>query len=508
MFKSSITKLENFITSSPKRTIFFLSKTSPNLIEYLARKKLLQGFKVLSKSLPAYQKFLKEHKINPSIIKTLQDFKKLPLTSKENYIFKYDIKERIIDQRFNDIFSIERSSGYSGQPVYWPRLPEEDESARRHFEFGLVYHVDLGKYKTLFINCFAFGTWPSGEKVSRLIREIGKKKKYTLAVVNPGPNIPETLEILQNLGSYYQHIIIAGYPPFLKNLIEEGVNQKIDYSKYKISLVAGGEDNTEEWRDHLASILNIEIEKPDIPKIYSNYGIVDVGLGTALEFPITVIIRRLAYRDKTLCKTLFGYEHVPMLFQYNPLLHYMEKVNDELVVTCYNSTPVIRYQIKDRGGVIPYQIMIQKLKAYGIDILDILASKGFDRKKIVCLPFLYVYGRSDGTLIFRGANIYVENFQTALAHPRLIDYHTGKFEVEKIQNLQGEPDLRIKIELKPHISPDEKLKEMFRETIIKSLKQQNSEFRDALSHINYQVGEIILERPKPHKGIKHRYIVS
>ena len=456
--------------------------------------------------MPAYKKFLKEKGIDPRKIKTIEDFKKLPHTTKQNYVLKYDLKERIIDQRFNDIFSIERSSGYSGVPIYWPRLPEEDEITRRHFEFGLVYSAQLSKYKTLFIVCFAMGTWPSGEKVSRLIREIGKKKEYTLAVMNPGPNIPETLEIIQKMGKYYEHIIIAGYPPFLKNLIEEGASQKIDFSKYRITLVAGGEDNTEEWRDHLASILNVKIDAPGIPKIYSNYGVVDVGLGTALEFPLTVLIRRLTHQDKKLCKLLFGYEHVPMLFQYNPLLHYLEAENGEVLVTCYNSTPVIRYEIKDRGGVIPFKKMISLLKDYGIDILDILESKGFARKNVIKLPFFYVYGRGDGTIIFRGANIYVENFQTALSNPKIINYHTGRFEVKKITNQNGDPDLLITIELKPQITPDDNLKELFKETIFESLKNYNSEFKDALSHIDYDVGKIAFEKFQPHKEIKHKYI--
>ena len=506
MFKGKTNCIENFITKNPKRSIAFLSKSPPKLIEYLAQKKLLEGFKHITKTLPAYKKFLKENAIDSRKIKTLEDFKKLPHTTKQNYVLKYDLKERIIDQRFNDIFSIERSSGYSGIPIYWPRLPEEDEITRRHFEFGLVYSGQLSKYKTLFVVCFAMGTWPSGEKVSRVIREIGKKKRYTLAVMNPGPNIPETLEIIQKMGKYYEHIIIAGYPPFLKNLIEEGFSQKLDFGKYKITLVAGGEDNTEEWREHLASILNVKIEAPGIPKIYSNYGVVDVGLGTALEFPLTVIIRRLAHKDKRLCKFLFGHEHVPMLFQYNPLLHYLEEENGEIIVTCYNSTPVVRYEIKDRGGVIPFEKMISLLKDYGIDILDILESKGFPRKNVIKLPFLYVYGRSDGTIIFRGANVYVENFQTALSNPKIISYHTGRFEVEKIQNAQGEPDFKITIELKPNITPDENLKNTFKNIIINSLKKQNSEFRDALSHINYSPGEIIFEKPKPQRTIKHRYI--
>jgi len=506
MLKTWSTPFENFITKEPERIIWFLTKSPPRLIENFAQRKLLQGFHYAATHVKAYQDFLKKHGVDHKKIKTIDDFKKLPQTSKENYVLKYEMLERIIDFRFNDIFSIERSSGYSGIPIYWPRLPEEDEATKRHFEFGLVYHAELKKYKTLFIVCFAMGTWPSGEKVSRLIREIGKKKKYVLAAMNPGPNIPETLEIIEKMGPYYEHIVIAGYPPFLKNLIEEGESQKIDFSKYKITLVGGGEDNTENWRDYLAKKLNIEIEKPGIPKIYSNYGAVDVGLGTALESPLTVIIRRLAHQNKELSIHLFGKEHVPMLFQYNPLLHYIEQENDEILITCYNSTPVVRYNIKDRGGSMPYNKMIDLLKDFGIDILDIMKTKGFNPKNILHLPFFYVYGRSDGTIIFRGANLYNENFQDALSDPRIINYHTGNFQVEKITNKNGDPDLCIKIELKPNISPDNYLKEKFRNIILDVLQKRNSEFKDAISHINYPIGQIVFVKYAQHKEIKNRYI--
>ena len=498
--------IEHFVTKKPARTVFFLSRTPPGVIEKFAQIKLLRGFHYLATHLPAYENFLKENNIDHRKIKAINDFKKLPLTTKENYVLKYELSTRVVDSRLNDVFSIEKSSGYSGIPIYWPRLPEEDEMTKRHFEFGLFYSVQLEKHKTLFMVCFAMGTWPSGEKVSRLIREIGRKKKYTLAVMNPGPNITETLEIIKKISPYYEHTIIVGYPPFLKNLIEEGIAQKIDFSKYKITLVGGGEDNTENWRDYLAQKLNVEIEKPGIPKIYSNYGAVDVGLGTALEFPLTVIIRRLANQNKELSKTLFGKEHVPMLFQYNPLLYYIEEQNGEAIISCYNSTPVIRYAIRDRGGSIPYKKMLSSLKEFGIDILDILESKGFNKKNIVRLPFFYVYGRNDGTIIFRGANIYNENFQSALSRPELINYHTGNFQVEKYSNTQGNTDLRITIELKPNITPDTYLKEKFRKIILETIKKQNSEFRDAISHINYPVGQIIFRHYSPHLGIKNRYI--
>ena len=96
MFKGKTNFIENFITKNPKRTIAFLSKFPPQLLEYLAQKKVLEGFRYAAKTLPAYKKFLKEKGIDPRKIKTIEDFKKLPHTTKQNYVLKYDVIKQTI----------------------------------------------------------------------------------------------------------------------------------------------------------------------------------------------------------------------------------------------------------------------------------------------------------------------------------------------------------------------------------------------------------------------------
>src|SRR5947207_16017134 len=55
---------------------------------------LLELFQRTTTSVPAYAKFLREHGVDPDQIRTLEDFRRLPLTTKENYHHRYPLAER------------------------------------------------------------------------------------------------------------------------------------------------------------------------------------------------------------------------------------------------------------------------------------------------------------------------------------------------------------------------------------------------------------------------------
>ena len=49
-------------------------------------------FQKAARCIPAYKDFLKKNKVNPQKIKTFEDFKQIPATSKKNYIQQYPLK--------------------------------------------------------------------------------------------------------------------------------------------------------------------------------------------------------------------------------------------------------------------------------------------------------------------------------------------------------------------------------------------------------------------------------
>src|SRR5207248_881281 len=97
-----------------------------------------------------------------------------------------------------------------------------------------------------------------------------------------------------------------------------------------------------------------------------------IEIGMAGESPASVAIRRLARARPELRRALFGDDsRLPMVFQYNPLIHYLE-VNAEREVICTISrldvlAPRIRYNVHDEGGLLDYGRMMAALGSFGLD---------------------------------------------------------------------------------------------------------------------------------------------
>ena len=42
--------------------------------------------------------------------------------------------------------------------------------------------------------------------------------------------------------------MLAGYPPFLKDVVDRGVTQGLEWKRYKVKMILAGEVFSEEWR--------------------------------------------------------------------------------------------------------------------------------------------------------------------------------------------------------------------------------------------------------------------
>ena len=62
-----------------------------------AESKALKLFHDAANRIPAYGDFLRKQKLNPAAIKTVADFKRVPIMDKANYITQYDLAEMCWD---------------------------------------------------------------------------------------------------------------------------------------------------------------------------------------------------------------------------------------------------------------------------------------------------------------------------------------------------------------------------------------------------------------------------
>lgn len=501
--------IQKFIMSKPKLTRWFMSSMTANFWEKQGKKNAMKVFQETIDRVPAYKKFLKQENINPKNIQSMEDFKKLPIIDKKSYIKKFELSDLALDGRVSSAYTIETSSGYSGKPFFWLRTSKEDELFPSYIGYAFTQFYKVNKISTLVIMSLGLGTWTAGEKMAQALR-ITAVKNPLMTVMTPGANLEEVLRIVKELSSYYQQIVLNGYPPFVKTVIDEGERRGINWKKLNVKLGVGGEGYTEEWREYMAQ--KIGLDKKDLLGISGGYGAADIGMSIGREYPITVVIRKLALRDKDLAEKLFGTRgSLPSLLQYNPGAFYIEEVKKELIFTAMTGIPLVRYNIHDRGGVIKFADMIKVLKKHDYDIIKELNKYGFGEKDIWKLPFYYVFGRTDGLVSLFGIHIYTENIHDALTHPELTKYTSGNFKMAQVYNKAQNQKLKLDIELKNGLKSNKSLEELFQNKVIEILKEKSSEYNHLYERMGEKINPVIVlhsfgdSEYFSRDSIKHKY---
>ncbi len=409
-----------------------LEMTPPALSDALSAARALRTAREAAARVPAYRRHLADSGIDPRSVRTLTD---LPETDKASYVDRHALAERCVDGHLPLAgTTIDESSGSTGTPYNWVRGPAERDHVRRMISF--------------------FALEPNG------------------LVKATGPHVEKILGTMRELGPAYRYLVV-GYPPFLKLLLDEGDAQGFPWGAYTMHALLGGEGNSEGLRDYLLRRFT---------SVYSGYGATDVEIGLAAETPVTIRLRRLAIKRRDIAEVLFGEaDRVPMVFQYNPLLHHVEtNARGELLFTvCRAATlsPKVRYNVHDEGGVLRDDELRRRLAPFAIQ-LEELAPTGFGR--LVRMPYLYVFGRKDSTVSVMGANIYPADIEAGLyAHPELAA-RVRSYRFSILEERPGETRPLVAIELERG-DPDDAFTAAIAAAIETQLLATNRDYQEAVT---------------------------
>lgn len=447
-------------------------------------------FARVAASVPAYRKFLGEHGIEAESVTTYADFRRLPLLDKPGYVRRYPLPELCRDGRLGEVIAL--SSGSTGEPTPWPRGRADEHAISARFEQIFRDGFDAGERSTLAVVCFTLGTWVGGLFTLDCVRELAAR--YPITAVAPGNNKDEIMRVLTRLGSLFDQVVLLGYPPFLKDVIDSGRAAGFDWDRYRIKMVTAGEVFSESWRTLVAERAGMSDPVRDIASLY---GTADAGvLGN--ETPLSVRIRRFLADRPDAARELFGSPRLPTLVQYDPYQRFFEEVDGTLLFSGDSGVPLIRYHIADEGGLIPHDRMLEFVGRHGLHPTATTPE----------LPFVYVFGRSRFTISFYGANIFPENISVGLEQPDVCDDVTGKFVLESMEDSDHNRLLTIDVELAPGHSGSTDLAERVAESIQRELLRLNSEF----AHYVPTERQRPVIRLHPHAdpeyfpaGVKHRY---
>ena len=429
----------------------------------------LRLFHEMAKRVPAYKKFLDAHDINVRSIKTISDFKKLPMLDKDNYLRKYSKSELCWDGVFKDTsWVISSTSGSSGEPFYFPRQDLQDHRYATTAELYLRNNFKIHERSTLYVNAFAMGVWIGGIFTYEAVKQVAQKG-YRLSIITPGINKTETIKAIQRLGPDFDQVIIGSYPPILKDILDDGIRAGLDWNDYNLGIIFSAEGFSEDFRDYVIKKAGL---KNEYLSTLNHYGTVDLGT-MSHETPLSVMARRIAVKDTKLQEAVFGQlDKLPTLTQFLPEAFYFEDDDGKLLCSSYSGIPLVRYDLKDQGGILSLSQLKDTFSSFHIDLDQEAASVGIDNTTWN-LPFVHVYERSDFSVSFLGFQIYPEPVRKALNLPQFHERLTGKFSMIVDYDKKAEQYLQIHVELKAGTKETEQLSKQTREAIKSMLIQHN-----------------------------------
>ena len=389
---------------SPRTHALLLAPGLERLRWHLGRRRAQRTFARTARRVPAYRRFLAEHgapTVLPRGRRADAAFSALPETDKAGYITPSSIPDRCVDGRLpRRGVVVDESSGSSGTPTSWVRGPVERRASRELLRVGFLRHATDEDSPPFVINAFSLGAWATGMNVTAALTRVAMIK-------STGPDPDKIIATMREFGPGYTYVITS-YPPFLKGLFAD---DRLDWSRYDIVCAFGGEGLSEGMRDHLLRTAR---------SVVGAYGASDLEISIAVETEFTIALRRAIAADPALSAALTrqaGYGVLPNIFQFNPYAYLVEENEaGELVVTItrpQNISPRIRYNIHDRGHVVRMRDVLPVLRRLGHH--DVIGEKLLD------LPLLLQYGRSDLSVDYNGAVVPPDGLRDVVsADPELL----------------------------------------------------------------------------------------
>ncbi len=341
-----------------------------------------------------YGDLFKKSGVEPEQIKTVDDIRRLPFTTKQ------DLREAYPDglnaAPKEDLVRMHVSSGTTGTPVVVTHTAE-DLDWWASLVARCMYMVGVRPADT-FQNMSGYGLFTGGLGI-----HCGAEKLGCLTIPAGAGNTARQIKLIRDFGVSVVHII-PSYALYLANTLKEKLGVDPKDLGLRIALV-GAEPYTEEARGRLEDLFGM--------KVYNSYGLSEMnGPGVAFEC--------IHQRGMHLWEDAYLAEIIdPATGEQLP-----DGETGELVMTSLGrrGMPVIRYRTRDLTRFMPSVCTCGRFH------------RRLDRIK----------GRADDMMIIKGVNIYPMQIETVLmSTPEVGQNYQIILEREKDMD-----NIRIKVEIK------------------------------------------------------------
>ncbi len=369
------------------------------------------------------------------------------------------------------------TSGSTGDPYYFPRQSTQGAVYVSMAELYLRANFRIHERRTLYVVAFPMGAWIGGVFTYEALTILSQRRQYDLSVITPGIDKRAVVNAVKRLSPYFDQVIIGAYAPFLKDILDDGVRHGVDWHGLRLGFVLSAEAFSEQFRDYLARTAALDNVLLDT---LNHYGTVDMGT-MAHEIPLSILTRRTIFESPATVCRVFPEEHQqPTLAQYIPELFHFEEDDATLICSSWSGLPLVRYDLKDYGGVVTKADLEQRLESQGRSLPDLVDSSGIG-ETVWNLPFVYVYERKGFSVSYYAFLVYPDSVRRALSAQRFVHALTGKFTMTVDYTKDGQQRLVVNAEVKHDVKTDTELARDTQLAIHQQLMIENSEYRELYS---------------------------
>ncbi len=366
---------------------------------------------------PYYKDQFQKHNISPDAIRCLDDFRKLPFTTKADMRANYPFG--LLAGNLEDAVRIHSSSGTTGNPTVIIHS-QHDLDSWANLVARCLYMVGLRK-KDVFQNSSGYGMFTGG-----LGFQYGAERLGALTVPAAAGNSKRQIKFITDFKTTALHAI----PSYAIRLAEVFQEEGIDPTESSLkTLIIGAEPHTDEQRRKIERMLGV--------KAYNCFGMTEMnGPGVAFEC--------LEQNGMHIWEDCYLVEII------NP--ETLQPVPDgeigELVLTTLdrNMMPLIRYRTRDLTRIIPGECPCGR------------THRRIDRIK----------GRSDDMFIIKGVNIFPMQIEKILVQFSEL----GSNYLITLETLHNQDEMIVEVELN-ELSTDNYIElENTRKEIVRRLKDE------------------------------------